>query len=205
MNVISAKPPHYLQIHEITKRYWKKTIFEQISFQFHQGDFVMLCGANGSGKSTFIKCLMKVISYEGQIKYPKQVRIGYAPEQYVIPEWMSCYEFLSILGRLKKDKQQMHTLQYYMHYFDIADCLHQKMKSLSNGTKQKINLIQALILEPSILILDEPLRALDELTRVRLVELLKLRKQKTLTIVSSHHDEYFDECYNHRIVFPLMT
>lgn len=203
MNDNYIEPLSLISIHKLTKRYQRKIIFEGITAKFQEGAFYVLCGDNGSGKSTFLKCIMGLIHYDGSVQVRKQKRIGYAPEQYVMPEWMTVYQFLDTLGRVSSHRKRQFTLDYYLDYFDLLPYKHQRIGVLSNGGKQKINVIQALMDEPDILILDEPLRALDEGSIQKMIALLQTRIHPKCTIVSTHLLECFETIPKTIISFPI--
>lgn len=157
---------------------------------FEPGYLYLVTGENGSGKSTLLKCIMKLIRFDGEIDRDKHVRIGYAPEQYVMPEFVTVYDFLNELGKLRALKSNaVYTLDYYLSLFGLLDMKHKQIGQLSNGGKQKVNLIQAMMNEPSILILDEPFRALDVESQKQCIQLIRQRTQCGITIISTHEME----------------
>lgn len=203
MNANYSEPLSLISVHRLTKKYQRRIIFEDISTLFQEGCFYVLCGENGSGKSTFLKCIMGLVRYDGTINVVKHRKIGYAPEQYVMPEWMTVYQFLDTLGRLSNNKKKQYTLDYYLDYFDLLPYKHQRIGVLSNGGKQKVNVIQALMDEPDILILDEPLRALDETSKEKMVAILLTRSSPKCTIISTHLLDWFESIPKTVLSFPI--
>lgn len=181
-----------INISNLTKRYQKKYGIKDVSTSFEQGHLNILVGENGSGKSTLLKCIMGLVNYEGNI-IKKKYRIGYAPEDYVMPEFMTVIEFLRNIGRIKGINNFMFDILFenYLKLFDLYDQRNKPIKTLSNGMKQKVNLLQAIIHEPKILILDEPLVSLDEYSQKHLVRLINERYKTTLIIISTHRPEKF--------------
>ena len=181
-----------IRINNLTKRYFKKYGVHDVTTIFEQGYLNLLVGENGSGKSTLLKCIMGLVSYEGKV-YKRKYRIGYAPEDYVMPEFMSIVEFLKNIGRIKGMNNFMISLIFetYLKLFDLYEYRNRPIRSLSNGMKQKVNLLQALVHEPKILILDEPLAALDETTQKKLISLINTLSRDSLVIISTHRPEKF--------------
>ncbi len=181
-----------IDIQQVSKVYYSNKGIFDINITFEYGCLHLITGKNGSGKSTLLKCIMKLVKYNGKI-LKRRVKIGYAPENYIMPEFQTVNEFLYNIGRIKgldKDSFKESSMDYFK-FFQIENYQFKKINSLSNGTKQKVNLIQALIHEPKIILLDEPLVALDFDSQRRLSSyLIDLAKEK-LVIISTHHPEKF--------------
>ena len=192
MSMLARLEPIIININNLSKSYSKtKGIFD-INLVFETGGVNLLIGENGSGKSTLLKCIMNLLSYQGKIT-KKQVKIGYAPENYIMPEYLTVHEFLLNIGRIKGIRK-IALKEKCIDYFDLFQMKqyeYKPIKSLSNGTKHKVNLIQAMIHEPKILIFDEPLVSLDFESQKRLVKYLKKESKKRLVIVSTHYPEKF--------------
>jgi ABC-2 type transport system ATP-binding protein len=191
MTNMTSKPIN-ISIHDVSKSYQRKVAIDHISTEFEAGQLHLLIGKNGSGKSTLMKCIMKLIDYKGDI-IKKRYRIGYAPEKYIMPEFMTIYQFLKTIGRIKDLYEPYLNLELmeYLKIFLIDDRIHDRIKQLSNGMKQKVNLVQALINHPKIILLDEPLVGLDEKSQKSLIKkLIELSKER-LVIISTHHPHKF--------------
>lgn len=171
----------------VTKKYRLKTAIEDINLSFLPGRLYVITGPNGSGKSTILKCIMGLLHYEGRIERNK-LKIGYAPEQYILPEYMTVYDFLFHLGRIKSTEiESVKTmLDVYLNAFNMIGSSTRRISTLSNGMKQKINLIQALIHQPNIILLDEPFRAIDGDAQMELLEIIKRRLHDSVIIISTH-------------------
>ncbi|MBU0997643.1 MAG: ABC transporter ATP-binding protein [Firmicutes bacterium] len=174
----------------VSKKYRLRTAIEEINYTFHTGKLYVITGPNGSGKSTILKCIMGLLRYDGQIDM-KHVSIGYAPEQYILPEHLTVEEFLVNLGRVKS--KEVHSINHrlipLLEAFHMLEASNQSIRTLSNGMKQKVNLIQAFIHQPKVLLLDEPFRAIDEASKIELVEMIKQRIPDTLIIISTHQPQ----------------
>ncbi len=182
----------YITINEVSKEYNNKTGLKCVSTCFEAGKVNLVIGDNGSGKSTLFKCIMGLVSYKGKIT-KRKLRIGYAPEEYVMPLNMSVLDFLRSIGRIKgiNSEELDQNVLDYLELFDLHNYRNKTISTLSNGMRQKINLMQAFIHEPKILILDEPLAALDQDTIPKVVELIKNKAKTSLVVVSTHQPNKF--------------
>lgn len=181
-----------ITIKEVTKEYRKNTGINKVTTRFESGILNVLVGDNGSGKSTLFKCIMGLCNYNGQIVKRKH-RIGYAPEEYVMPLHLTVIDFLWSIGRIKgvssEDLDQ--NVVDYLRFFELEEYKNISISKLSNGMRQKVNLMQAFIHEPKILILDEPLVALDKDSVPKVVKLIKDKSKSSLVVLSTHNLNYF--------------
>jgi ABC-2 type transport system ATP-binding protein len=158
-----------------------------------------LLGPNGAGKSTFMKLIT------GQLKPSKGAlavlgspiwrnpglysRIGFCPEQDAFYERMTGLEWLTALVRLNgvTDTQAATMARHALDLVDLADAARKKIGAYSKGMRQRVKLAQALVHDPDLLILDEPLSGMDPIARRKTIKLIKewARAGKSI-IVSSH-------------------
>lgn len=179
---------------------WFKAVrgVSDISFEF-EGGVLGLLGPNGAGKSTLLKLL------SGQCKptrgdiyvfgeriwnnYPLMKRIGFSPEQDNFYEWQTGRAFLEFLGTLAQIPQK-DLAQQVNRALDLTDMTvnaNRPISTYSKGMRQRLKVAQALLHNPDLIILDEPLNGTDPEGRHKLVELVKdLGKQGKHIIVSSH-------------------
>lgn len=185
-----------ITVNELTKEYGPKKGIRGVNAYFESGKIHLLLGDNGSGKSTLLKCIMGLVHYQGTIR-KRRVRIGYAPEEYIMPMHMTVIDFLYSIGRIKGyPRDELNdNVRFYLSYFNLTDYLHRTIKSLSHGMRQKVNLMQAFIHEPKVLILDEPLSGLDQEMVQKLLELIKEKAKQSLVLISSHHKHRFQMKY----------
>lgn len=188
----SVKPSIAIEVDHVSKRYGKKPALRDVSARFESDSLHLLVGVNGSGKSTLLKCIMGLVRHEGTVHRP-HFRIGYAPEEYVMPYYMTIIDFLegiaSIRSPLKEGLRE--EIAALLDYFALASRSRQTIGKLSNGMRQKVNLIQAFLLRPKILLLDEPLRALDAESQIQTVGLIKERMGESLILISTHNPDQF--------------
>ena len=181
-----------IEIKNVSKKYHNQVGIHLVNVKFESGKLNLLVGKNGSGKTTLIKCIMGVVRYDGVINKQRST-IGYAPEDYVMPYFMSVWDFLHSIGKIKDSPSA--TLQSeideHLTYFEMQNHAHQSFGTLSNGMRQKVNLIQAFLNHPKTIILDEPLHGLDDISKAKILKLITLRMKESLIIVSTHYPELY--------------
>ncbi len=189
-----------IQIHNLCKTYWNKQVLINISFDIYPGQVIGYIGPNGAGKSTTVKILTGLITdYTGTviIKGLEQLTnslaikrcIGYVPETAELYDVLTPMEYLQFVGDLyslpvESTKAKIENL---MKIFGLYDTLHQRMDSFSKGMKQKVLISSALLHNPDIIILDEPLSGLDANSVILIKELVsKLARQGKTIFYCSH-------------------
>ncbi len=187
-----TSPAIAITIRNVSKRYRTGYAVKNVSTCFEAGRLNLLVGQNGSGKTTLLRCIMGLCRYEGSIERDN-LKIGYAPEQYVMPAFMSMLDFLMLLGRLKETEgaKVRQVLREGIGIFGLEQFVNRQIGVLSNGMKQKINLLQAIVHDPDILIFDEPLQGLDAESQQRFIERIKTYARTKLVIISTHYPEKF--------------
>lgn len=173
-----------------------------VSLEVGAGEFVALFGPSGVGKTTLLRCLAGLEQPEqGSVvvgsetwfessRYinlpPQQRRAGYVFQDYALFPNMTVRGNLEFALRKGADKSRVDTL---LELMELGELQHRKPEVLSGGQKQRVALARALASEPSLLLLDEPLSALDAAIRSRLQdEILRLQKHFGLTAILVSHD-----------------
>lgn len=200
-----------LEVFNLSKSYNRITVLKNISFKIKEGEILGLLGHNGSGKTTTFKLLLGLIEADlGKITYLKKkiesfdhVLFGYLPEERSLYKDLTVFQQVEFFGRLKKmPKYEIeNNLNYWLDYLCAHEFKYRKIRELSKGNQQKIQLICALIHDPKIIILDEPLSGLDVNNALLFKKLiLQLKKEKKLVILSSHQYEYIEELCDYIIM-----
>ncbi|MDD8030722.1 MAG: ABC transporter ATP-binding protein [Acidobacteriota bacterium] len=189
-----------LELRGIIKKYGCIKAVDNISFSVRPGESVGYLGPNGAGKSTTIKILAGLLEpTEGEIFYAgrnvwknlvwfKQ-RLGYVPEEPAIYSHLNAYEYLLMIGRLRglKESNLKQKINGFMEVFDLAGDMYSEIASFSKGMTQKVLLSAALLHDPEILLLDEPLSGLDVSTILVIEKLVqRLSAEGRIIIYSSH-------------------
>lgn len=176
----------------------KVTALNSLTLQVQEGEVFGFLGPNGAGKSTTIKLLLNLIrptlgnlSIDGKAASDKNVRrtIGYLPENPYFYDHLSARELLWFGGKscnLNGATIKQRTAKL-LEELDLADAMNRPLRSYSKGMVQRAGLALALIHDPKILILDEPMSGLDPMGRKKVFDLILRLKQEGKTVFFSSH------------------
>lgn len=195
-----------LEIKNVSKSFGKVKALDNVSFNVEKGDLFGLIGQNGAGKSTLFRCIMDFFDeYEGEILYDGNLmkslpleKIGFLPEERSLSPKKTIEEEIRYFARLNLMKGlDKKTLQKYFDKFEIKGKLNDKIKDLSKGNQQKVQLLASLIYKPDFLILDEPFSGLDPYNIRLLQDIIKeVNNSGTTIIFSSHNMENIEDMCN---------
>ena len=152
-----------LEVRSLEKSFGSKQVLFGIDFQARPGRILGLVGKNGAGKTTIFHSILKFLEYQGEISLDGQdirqetyARIGYLPEERSLMPKLTVLEQVRYLATLKgmDAKEVKEKLPQWMKKLEVKGKLTDKIKSLSKGNQQKIQLIITLIHEPDLIILD---------------------------------------------------
>lgn len=161
-----------------------------LSFSLEAGEFVSIVGPSGCGKSTLLSIISGLIQPEEGNVTLNGNRIGYMLQKDHLLEWRTIYRNI-ILGLeiqhmlTKETKLKAH---YYLEKYGLADFANAKPSELSGGMRQRVALIRTLILNPDLLLLDEPFSALDYQTRLNVADDIGqiIRQERRSAILVTH-------------------
>ncbi|MEH7884883.1 ABC transporter ATP-binding protein [Bacillus sp. JJ1609] len=185
-----------IHVENLEKSFKDTKVIKGLNFELEAGKCVALIGANGAGKTTTLKMLSGLlkpshgrICFEGE-KKRDDIRklIGYLPQHPVFYEWMTASEFLEYTGKLsglstREAKQRSYEL---LELVGITDARNRRISKYSGGMKQRLGIAQAVIHRPKLIMLDEPVSALDPFGRREILELLEKLKQEATVLFSTH-------------------
>jgi len=174
-----------------------KVIVKDLSFDIHPGEVFALLGANGSGKTSTIRSLLGIykatggtLHIEGKQYTPDQARVvGYLPEERGLYTRSKVLDTMIYFGELKglpHDEAKEFSLAY-LERVGLADKVNVKIKKLSGGQQQKVQLGVAIIGGPQLLILDEPTKGLDPVNRKLLLDIVDELQQKGAAVIYITH------------------
>src|SRR4030066_1566210 len=190
----------FVTIRNLAKDFGGFHALNNVSFTIKEGEIFGYIGPKGAGKTTTMKILVGLITdFQGEVsiggcRIPKQKEevhklLGYLPQNVAFQEWRTVNNALTTFGRLSglTAKQVESRILEVLHLFSLSAVRHKKISQLSGGMTQKVGLAQALLHEPKLLVLDEPLGGLDPLSRHQFKEVaLELGKRGTTILFSSH-------------------
>lgn len=185
-----------LKIASVRKSYGSKLVLDGIDMTLDKGRIVGLVGKNGAGKTTLFHSILNFVSFEGSIELDGKPltlesyeRIGYLPEERSLMPKLTIKEQVTYLANLKGMTRQevAERLPQWMERLAVKGKLTDKIKSLSKGNQQKVQLIITLIHEPDLIILDEPFSGLDPVNTALLKEIILAEKERGASIIFSDH------------------
>ena len=191
-----------ITLNHIVKVYDKKVILNDVNLTIEQGQSIAFTGHNGCGKSTLLKIIAGLVRpTEGRVCLEKGNRIHYVPEHF--PKMnLTVVRYLTYMGKLERlNSTEVETrIHGLAEEFYLSNMLNIPMKHLSKGSLQKIGVIQAMLSEPDILLLDEPLSGLDVMSQQVFIRKIKEMQTHNVTILMSCHEPYLvdaisDEVY----------
>lgn len=188
-----------IQVDGLIKKYGNHTAVDNLSFTVEKGQIYGFLGPNGAGKSTTMNIMtgyiaassgtVKINDYD-ILKEPEKAKqcIGYLPEIPPLYTDMTVWEYLLFVAELKKvpKKDRREHVEEIVKKMQLAEVENRLIKNISKGYKQRVGLAQAMIGDPEVLVLDEPMVGLDPKQIIEMRDLIKgLAKEHTI-ILSSH-------------------
>jgi ABC-2 type transport system ATP-binding protein len=184
-----------LEIKNVTKKFKEKTAVNNFSMELQSGECVGLIGPNGAGKSTLIKVIADIIDPSmgevllGGKKISKMKReIGYLPQYPNFFQWMTAKETLTFMGQLSgiKKEELTRSIPEIISKVGLSGEENSKVRTFSGGMKQRLGIAQALLHKPSLIVMDEPVSALDPIGRREVLNIIEEIKKETTILLSTH-------------------
>lgn len=200
-----------LEVEGLTKAFGEMKAVDNVSFRIPDGKILGLIGQNGAGKSTTFRLILNFLDQDkGMISWNDQPIneedyniIGYLPEERGLYPKVTIEDQLIYFGRLrgKSKKEIVPLIDKWMEKFQVKGKKTDKVKSLSKGNQQKVQLISTLIHEPKLVILDEPFSGLDPVNAELLKQgIIELKDQGSCVIFSSHNMENVEQICDHLVM-----
>lgn len=195
-------PYNVLEIRKLNKKFEDKngvfTIFEDFNMDVKKGEFVVILGPSGCGKSTLLEIVAGFdkdywgdLLFEGKCVEEKSGETCVVFQKDGLFPWLSVYDNIAYGLRIRKMHEEdiKDKVMDVLEKVNLMDCSTYFPEELSGGMKQRVGLARVLVLEPEILLMDEPFGALDSFTRLKMQELLlEVRKIYSPAIVFITHD-----------------
>jgi len=203
---------YLLSTDRLTKRFKKQTAVDNVSLHLKRGSIYGLIGRNGAGKTTFLKMIsglsaptsgdISLFGYSGQKRKKVLSRIGVLIESPGIYSDMSAYDNLKLKCICTGIKRNRY-IEEILRTVGLEKSANKKVKNFSLGMKQRLGIGLALVGEPDLLVLDEPINGLDPegIAEVRDI-ILKLNRERNITVIISSHilEELFKIATNYGII-----
>lgn len=191
-----------IDVTHLCKAFGSLQALDDLTLSLRAGQAVSLIGPNGSGKTTFIKCLLgMVVPDSGNIRFQgEDIRngwayrnaIGYMPQIGRYPDNMKIRQVFDMMKDLRNSTQPID--EDLIEAFELPKLYNKTMRSLSGGTRQKVSACLAFLFNPPVLILDEPTAGLDPVAAEILKDKILLEKrQGKLILITSHIMSDLDE------------
>ncbi|MDE6341059.1 MAG: ATP-binding cassette domain-containing protein [Muribaculaceae bacterium] len=213
-----------LQINNLTKHFGSLRALDNVSFNIAEGSICGILGPNGAGKTTLLRIINGIMSIDsGSVKVlgenasiEASRHIGYMPEERGLYDTMRVEDQIMYFGQLKGgEKNRLRTvMKDYLDLFNLKGQERRRLKELSKGNQQKVQIICTLVHEPRLVILDEPFSGFDPINGQILQEILsRLSEQGSTIILSSHNMPAIEEMcsdivmlnHGHLLVADSMT
>lgn len=187
-----------LQIANLYKAFDETIALDNVTFSIGRGAVCGLLGPNGAGKTTLLRIINHILSKDkGEVlvfgeeaSFGTSQNIGYLPEERGLYENMrvedQIYYFAELKGKKKSEIKPI--MQEYLSLFDIENYRRRKIRELSKGNQQKVQIVASLAHDPELLIFDEPLSGFDPLNGILFQDLISKLKSAGKTIILSSHN-----------------
>lgn len=187
-----------LEIDNLQKSFGANKALDNVSFSVEKGSICGLLGPNGAGKTTLLRIVNAILIADGgtvkvhgiPVSLKTTKYFGYMPEERGLYDKMRVEDQILFFGKLKggKEERLREVMAEYLDLFQLTDDRRRRVKELSKGNQQKVQIISTLVHEPEIVILDEPFSGFDPINGAILQELIARLHSRDVTIILSSHN-----------------
>lgn len=194
-----------VSVDDITLSYGDHPVIQDLSFEINQGDFLVMVGENGAGKTTVVRALLGELKpWEGEIVKQNRLKIGYVPQFRNLPTNypLSIRDFVGLNLTQSHlpwlSQKERHRLDRMIRETNLINIARRPLGLASGGEKQRAYLAQALIDNPQLLILDESTASVDNEMKYELLDLVVKFQQNGLSVLFITHDWDLAKRYGNR-------
>jgi ABC-2 type transport system ATP-binding protein len=185
-----------VEIHEVTKTFGNHTAVDSLSLEVPTGTVYGFIGPNGSGKTTTLRMIMRILHPDaGAIRVLDEDsldaasdRVGYLPEERGLYRQMKVRDILRFYAELKGHTDNKASIDSWLERMDLTQWADKKVQALSKGMSQKVQFIATVVARPELVLLDEPFSGLDPVNAEVLREAVLDLKREGTTVIFSTHD-----------------
>ena len=193
----------FLELNNVSKSYGATSVLKDVNLSIEQGEFVAIVGFSGAGKTTFMSILAGLIKPDtGTVKLEGREMDGPGPDRglvfqnYSLLPWLTVFENVKlavdqVFPEKSETERNAHTAQF-IEMVNLAPARDKRPSELSGGMRQRVSVARTLSMQPKVLLCDEPLSALDALTRANLQdEIARIRTlhNQTVVLITNDPDE----------------
>lgn len=191
-----------LEINNLSKSFGSEEVFNGFNLDMSPGEIVQIEGETGRGKTTLKRCISGLEEYEdGEIDVSGDIAFVFQDER-VLP-WLNIKKNILLSLRLKDEditEEKLEQMLELAQRLGVEDHLGKKVSQVSGGQLQRLLLIRALIIDPNLLLLDEPFNSLDGSTRNKIYsQVLNICKDKDIAVLVASHNEDLDSFVDRKI------
>ncbi len=191
-----------VRLENIVKQFGKVTAVNNVSFETKEGEFIVLLGPSGCGKTTLLRCISglekvtsgRIFFNEREVTHlpPKERNISMVFQNYAVWPHLKVYDNIAFPLKIKKVSPTKieEKVKWAADILGITELLQRFPHELSGGQRQRVAVARAIVMEPDVLLMDEPLSNLDALLRVKMrSEIKKLQENIGVTTIYVTHDQ----------------
>jgi ABC-2 type transport system ATP-binding protein len=195
---------HILSIQNLSKQFASTKALDNVTFNVERGSITGLIGPNGAGKTTMLRIINNILVADSgnitvngiPVSMQTSPLLGYMPEERGLYDKMRISDQIMYFGMLKKGnpKRLKEIMNEYLELFNLKGESNRRIKELSKGNQQKVQIIATLVHEPELVMLDEPFSGFDPINGALLQELIsRLNSRGTTIMLSSHNMSAIEE------------
>lgn len=198
-----------LEVKNLSKSYKKTKAVDDVNFRVGQGEVVVLVGPNGAGKSTTIKSIVGLLRFDGEISIgtynnkalKAKELLSYVPEIPTLFPLLTVREHIEYMALAYGKTPDEAKLTALLKRFDLDDKANKLGDELSKGMMQKVSICAAVIVDPKVIILDEPMIGLDPKAIKEIKKLIiELKEENKTVMISTHMIEMIEDLWD-RVIF----
>lgn len=200
-----------IEVRDLTKSYGRVKAVRDISFTAYPGAVLGLLGPNGAGKSTTIKSITGLIRpSQGTVRLAghdvvkeavaAKAKLGYVPDRPYLYQKLTGRELLRFLSGLREVEDGERKAQQWLEFFSLQDFANELIETYSHGMRQKLTFIAALLHDPEVLIIDEPMVGLDPRAAKQVRQLMVDYAAKGNTVLLTTHSMEVAEAVANRVI-----
>ena len=190
-------PEPIIRTEQLTKRYRNLTAVQELNLTVYPGEIYGLLGPNGAGKTTTMLMILGILPPTGgrivlfgnqsPAEFESKRRIGVVPENQYFYEDMSAREFLELFAEIYQVQQAKNRIAEMLEKVELSEWADTRIKTYSHGMQQRLSIARALLHDPDILVLDEPVQGLDPYGVRDVRGIISEQQQAGKTILISSH------------------